>query len=555
MEQVGLWSPKPNPAPMPSVVDAGLRPYQQAAVDGIREKLADARSTLLVMPTGTGKTRTFGSVIHNWPGRVLVLAHRDELLQQARKHIAQVTGELVGLEQAGFYAGRERVVVASIQSISQVDRLSRWAPDTFSLIVVDEAHHAPSPTYVRTLEHFSQGKILGVTATPDRADEKAMGRVFETVAYVYEIQDAIEQGYLCPIRVRQVHIDAINLTAVRTVAGDFNQGDLDNAMAVEEAMHGIAKSTLEEAGERKTLMFTTSVENTKRLAEILNRYRPGCAQQVDGETPIDLRRATLAGFESGRFQFLVNCGIATEGYDCPKIGCIGMARPTKSRALFAQMVGRGLRIHPEKPDGCLVLEFTGNSGRHELASSVDILGGRYTDDEVAAAKKHVAANPGMRADEALAKAHEEAEKAKQAEIARRARIMASVKYRTTDINPFDVLHLRASNDVEWGDRFGGAPPSEKQLAALGKFGVDVPKNCTKQQAHKLLDACFARSKHGLARYKQVKLLSRYGIPAINVSMGKASALIDAVKSNGWKAPPESVVRAILGHEREPGEDG
>jgi superfamily II DNA or RNA helicase len=555
--QLGFFDPKPKVVTPPPDVSSNLRPYQAKAVTRIREALKENRSTLVVAPTGTGKTQIFTEVIRTWPGRVLLIAHRDELLSQARHRIAEATRELVGLEQAGWYAGDERIVVASIQSISQPDRLARWAPDTFGLVVCDEAHHMPSPTYVRTQEHFASAKFLGVTATPDRHDEKAMGRCFDTVADVYEIEDAIHDGWLCQIRVRQVHIESIDLRAVRTVAGDFNQGDLDKAMAVEEALHGVATATLREAGSRKTLMFTTSVDNTKRLSEIMNRYREGCARQVDGETPMNLRRATLEAFESGQFQFLVNCGIATEGYDCPKISCIAMARPTKSRALFAQMVGRGLRIHPEKSDGCMVLEFTGNSGKHSLASTVDILGGRYTDSEVERAKNIVRESPGIPADEALRRAHEEAEKKAQAEMARRAAVKANVRYSVTDIDPFSVLHLRTNRDVEWGVRFGGSPPTEKQMNALEKFGVDIPKNCTKQQASALLNACFARANRGLARYKQIKLLERHGIPALNIKMETASVLIDALKGNGWRTPPRNVLDSLLARqrEREPGEEG
>jgi len=530
-----------------------LRPYQAAAVAGIDKQLADSRSTLVVMPTGTGKTVVFSHVAKRAKGRVLITAHRDELLGQARRRVAADTGELVGLEQAQFFAESERIVVASIQTLSQPDRLARWPRDSFSTVIIDEAHHAPSPTYRRVVDHFDAAKVIGVTATPDRADEKAMGTVFETVAFVYEIQDAISDQWLCPIRVRVVKVDSIDLSNVHTVAGDLNQGELDAAMAVEEAMHGVAKATLDESGQRKTLVFTTSVENVHRLTEILNRYRPGCANCVDGETPIDTRRARLRGFESGQFQYLVNCGIATEGYDCPTISCIAMARPTKSRSLFAQMVGRGLRIHPAKPDGCMVLEFTGNNGRHSLASSVDILGGRFTEEEVERAKKIASDNPGMRADVALAMAHEEAEKEKQRELAKRARIKANVHYSTHEINPFDVLHIRGKED-DWSDRFGGAVPTEKQLAALEKFGVDIPKNCTKQQASRLLDSCFKRASLHLARYKQVKLLEKYGIPALNVTMDKASQLIETVKRNNWRTPPRQQIDAILKRERQAGED-
>jgi superfamily II DNA or RNA helicase len=532
-----------------------LRKYQAEAVAGVLKQLEEFRSTIVVMPTGSGKTRCAAELIRHWPGRAMMIAHRDELLVQARTRLASETGELVGLEQAQFFAGDERIVVGSVQTLCMPARLERWQSDDFGLIIVDEAHHACSVSYRRVIDHFSGAKIVGITATPDRADEKAMGQVFESVAYVYEIEDAINDGWLCPIRVRQVFIGEINLSSCRTTAGDLNQGDLNAAMAVEEALHGVVKATIEQAGDSKTLVFTTSVENAKRLAEIFNRYKPDSARSVDGGTQIDDRRGILAAYKRGEFQYLTNCAIATEGFDEPEIACVAMARPTKSRSLFAQMVGRGLRIHPSKPDGALILEFTGNSGKHHLASSVDILGGRYEEDEVDAAQEIVKKNPGMRADDALAQAHTEAvEKAKRAEAAKRAQLQAQVQYTTRDFNPFDVFHMKRTQEDEWGERFGGKIASEKQIAALQKFKIDVPKDCTSQQASRLLGTCIVRMKKGLASYGQIKVLTKFGVPALNVSFKHASDLIEAVKRNGWKRPSDDVVTGIVGRSREVGED-
>lgn len=529
-----------------------LRPYQQAAVDGIHKQLEENRSTLLVLPTGCGKTRVFTEVAQNWKNRVLVTAHRDELLQQARKRLEHETGEHVGLEQATFRGGDERIVVGSIQTLCQPDRLSGWKKNDFGLLIIDEAHHAPSVSYRRVIDHFEGAKVLGVTATPDRADEKAMGRVFESVAHVYEIEDAIADGWLAPIRVTQVFIEAIKLAAVRTVAGDLNQGDLDAAMAVEEALHGVVNATIEQAGERRTLVFTTSVANAKRMAEIFNRHKPESARSVDGGTPTDLRRHILAQFSAGAFQYLVNCAIATEGFDCPEIACVAMARPTKSRALFAQMVGRGLRIHPSKAD-CMILEFTGNAGKHHLASSCDILGGRYEDDEVEEAKKLIERKPGMRADEALEKAHKEAEARKAEEAARRAQLTANVQYSTRAFNPFEVLHMKAAEDG-WSDRFGGAHATDKQVEFLRSKGCQIPANLTKQQASRLIGNLMKRRELGLCTFKQVANLEKYGIPAIDLSFRKAGEVMDAIVKAGWKLPAQETLDNIIGRERSAGED-
>lgn len=506
--------------------------------------------------TVTHNTRVAAELIRHWPGRAMMIAHRDELLVQARTRLASETGERVGLEQAQFFAGDERVVVGSIQTLCMPARLERWKSDDFGLIIVDEAHHSCSKSYRRVIDHFSGAKIVGITATPDRADEKAMGQVFESVAYVYEIEDAINDGWLCPIRVRQVFIGEINLSACRTTAGDLNQGDLNAAMAVEEALHGVVKATIEQSGARKTLVFTTSVENAKRLAEIFNRYKPNSARSVDGGTQIDDRRGILAAYKRGEFQYLTNCALATEGFDEPEIACVAMARPTKSRSLFAQMVGRGLRIHPSKPDGAIILEFTGNSGKHHLASSVDILGGRYEEDEVDAAQEIVKKNPGMRADEALAQAHAEAiEKAKRLESARRAQLQAQVQYTTRDFNPFDVLHLGESKQESWERRYGGKIVSEKQLSYLKALRIDIPKDCTSAQASRLIGTVKKREELGLANYRQVRELGEAGIPAINLSYKHACDLVWELRQNkGRRLDPEAIER-ITGRERQPGEEG
>ena len=548
-EASGLLVPDP-----PRVSQQPLRPYQREAIEGIHKQLAENRSTLLVIPTGTGKTRVFTDVAHNWTdGRVLVLAHRDELLQQARQRIAKETGELVGLEQAENRSGLERIVVGSVQTLCQPDRLHGWKPDTFGLVIVDEAHHGPSPSYKRIFDHFASAKLLGVTATPDRADEKAMGQVFESVAFVYEIEDAIRDSWLVPIRVREIFLGELDLSACKTTAGDLNQGDLDAAM-VEEAIAHMVKSTIEEAGDLKTLFFTTSVDNATRSAELFNQIKPGSARSVNGKTPIDIRRQTLSGFERGDFQYLTNCGIATEGYDCPPVACIAQGRPTKSRSLHAQIIGRGLRPFPGKTD-CLVLEFTGNSGKHQLASTVDILGGKYDEDEVEAAKKKVRENPGMRAGDALEQAAAEIEEKKRNENARKLLLAARANYTKREFNPFDVMHAPKSKQDVWNDRFNGAVPSEAQMGWLLSRKVDIPKDFTKAKASKLIGLLKEREQKGLANYNQTKTLEMYGLDAMKLSYKQACDLMWEIKRANNKMPSQRVVDGILNRERSPGEDG
>ena len=474
-----------------------LRPYQEAAVIAIGEKLTEYRSTLLVMPTGTGKTRTFSAIAHIEPGPVLVLAHREELIDQGRADLKRYTGEAVAVEKAEREAMGTRIVVASVQTLKG-PRLEEFAQRHCPrLIIVDEAHHAVAPSYRAILDAFPDAKVLGVTATPDRADERAMGQVFDSVAFVYEIQQAIAEGYLCPIRVQRVLVDAIDLRAVRKVAGDFNQGELDIVMSAEEVLHGVVKPTLELAGKRRTIVFTTSVENAHRMAEIFNRYSPDSARAVDGGTETDRRRQILADHKAGRYQFLCNVGVLTEGYDDPSVSCVAMARPTTSRALYAQCAGRGLRILPGKAD-CLLLDFVGNSGAHSLASALDILAGNFDEPTVAKAREIAEREPGVRADEALRRAGEEIEEAKRREAERRAHIKGSVKHRTEIVlDPFAILHLKNPDNDGWDDRFG-MDATEKQRATLSKWGVDLPPKLSRSAASRLIGTAIQATPHAQA---------------------------------------------------------
>ena len=422
-----------------------------------------------------------------------------------------------------------------------------------TLIIVDEAHHAVSPSYRAILDAFPDAKVLGLTATPDRSDELAMGQVFESVAFVYEIRDAIRDGYLCKIRVQRVLVDAINLTGVKTVAGDFNAGELDAVMAVEEVLHGVVKPTIELAGNRRTIMFTTSVANAHRMAEVFNRYKPGSSMAVDGGTPFEERRRILRGHKSGEFQFLCNVGVLTEGYDDPAVSCIGMARPTKSRSLYAQCAGRGLRIFPGKAD-CLLLDFVGNSGRHSLVSGLDVLDGKWDEEVVAKAREIVEREAnGVDAEEALERAAKEIEEERAREAAKRARLQAQVRHRVQEVDPFAVFHIEHGGDEQTDARFGMGP-TQPQLETLARAGIDVSQVKTKAQASKLISTMISRREHDLASFKQLRTLQRYGITKVNISFRRASAIIDAIAQNGWRNLPPERLDSLL-NSRTAGEEG
>jgi superfamily II DNA or RNA helicase len=538
---------------------------------------------MVIMATGTGKTTVASQVVQDWPtrdyaldlsNRVIILAHRFELLDQMRKRLEEDLGEPVGLEKAESRSGLERVVVASVQTLYSDDRLHHWNPDAFGLVVYDECHHAVSPKNKRIMDYFATAKRLGLTATPDRADELAMCQVFEAdpPAFVYEIDDAIADGWLVPIVGQEMFLGELDLSKCKTVNGDFKKSDLDAAM-VEEAIAHMVKATIAESGDLKTLLFTTSVDNAERQAELANSLKPGSARAVNGKTDTDLRRQIMGGFDCGEFQYLANMGIFTEGVDCPSIACIAQGRPTKSRALACQMTGRGLRpLFPEgfdpntataeerraaiarssKPH-LLVLEFTGNSGRHDLTCTVDILGGKFSTEEVALAKKKTREKKGLQAGDALDQARAEIAERTRNEAARELLKQASANYTKRTFDPFAFFKVPRSNAPGAWDRFGGELATEMQVWKMRKYGIDVPKDCTKAEAMCLIGESIKRDAAGLSTVGQIAKLGRVGIDGTKLSWQKAADLCWEVQQNGNRAPSFEVVDRIINRERQAGE--
>jgi superfamily II DNA or RNA helicase len=533
-----------------------LRGYQDEAVGKVLAAFQTEPSALIVMPTGTGKTVTFAEVIRQMPtGRAMVLAHREELIRQAAAKIAAVTGEAPEIEMATERADvhmfqRARVVVATVQTLA-TGRLKRFNPRHFGLIVTDEAHHAVAGTYTKIFKHFQEGnpsiKHLGVTATPDRTDLVALGKIFSCAPFVYELSDAIEDGYLVPIVMSSVHVEGLDFSQVRTTAGDLNGGDLARVMEYERNLHAIAKPSLDLAKWRKVLVFAASVAHAERLAEIFNRYRPGSARWVCGGTPKDERRQILRDYADGTFQFLVNVGVFTEGFDEPTIDMVVMGRPTESRSLFSQMAGRGTRpltgiidhldepgqrraaiAHSSKPN-LEVIDFRGNAGRHKLVTATDILGGRYPADVVAKAKANIAkAGTAVGVSDALKVASEQVEQARQRDQERRKKVMGNAEFRTEEINVFNVFDLappllRRNSEV-------AEPATDKQVAFLQRNGIAIDA-INRRSAGMLCREIIDRREKGLATFKQSRILKRHGF-ATDVTFDEASRLIDRIFKRG-----------------------
>ncbi len=352
-----------------------LRPYQIEARQAVADRVAaGCRSLLTVLPTGTGKTVVFANEIKDraTAGRVLVLAHREELIHQPADMLRRVAPSLeVGICKAERNEVASHVVIASVQSLCHPKRLEAYARfGRPALVVTDEAHHAVAPTYRRIYDALEAGAAdgplhLGYTATPQRTDEVGLSEVFEEIVFSRDIKGMVGEGWLTEPRGRIIPVD-VDLDQVRkNDAGDYSDAGLDEAMDP-KVMRAIAAAWWQYAQTRTTVAFTASVTTAKMLARFANEIAGSdVAAEVDGETPSEQRQEILDRLRAGRLRLIANYGVLTEGFDAPNVTCVLMARPTKSEPLYTQMVGRGLRLWPGKDD-CLVLDVTGISAEHSL---------------------------------------------------------------------------------------------------------------------------------------------------------------------------------------------
>lgn len=533
------------------------RYFQNEAVAAVLGELMSVRSTLLVMATGTGKTKTFTELIRTWPGNVLVLAHRDELIEQARKRLENDTGEFVEVEKAEFRASFSRVVVGSVQTLCNPRRLRRFKPDHFGLIVVDEAHHAPSKSYQIILSYFQKAKVLGVTATPDRSDGIAMGRVFNSVAYQFDLLDAIQDGWLVPIRGHRERIESYDLSSVTKSAGDLAPGELDEAVIL--AVDAMVRKAVELYPDRRAIVFTPGVRSAELAAEKLNLLKPNSAIVISAGTDPDERRQLIKDFKVGKYQYFCNCAIATEGADFPDVSLIVMMRATLSRSLYLQMVGRGTRVlpglvdhldgperAPERRDTIAksikpwmtVLDFVGNTGRHDPLGVEDVLGGKYTDQERKAAKEKAEAQELTEDYDPLANLDEA-----RAELARMAQVQVGKIKSTTEI--FDLFGRKSGT----GDGPDAIPRSGRdvrsitpgQVRVLTRLGLEPERieRMTFAQASRFINACQLRGALNLASFKQMQVLAKWGVTAKNVPAKTAGEALDYLKNISWRRSAES----------------
>lgn len=519
--------------------EMSLRPYQQEAREAVWHEWDSGHArTLLVMVTGGGKTIIFARIIADCVmrgERVLVLAHRGELLEQAADKLERSTGLKCAVEKAdqtcldSWY----RVVVGSVQSIQQPKRLQKFDPNFFDTIIVDEAHHVLSDGYQRVMEHFSSARVLGVTATPDRGDMRDLGKFFDSIAYEYTLPRAIKEGYLCKIKALTIPLK-IDLSSVKIQSGDYAAGELGNALdpyleSIADEMAGLCKF-------RKTVVFLPLIKTSQKFCRML-KDRGFRAAEVNGES-LD-RSEKLIAFDKGEYDVICNSMLLTEGWDCPSVDCLVVLRPTKIRSLYVQMVGRGTRLHQGK-DHLLLLDFLWMTTRHDLCRPAQLI---CTDPEVAERmieNMEKDTSNVVDLEEAEMQAESDAAAAREEALAKKLAEMRNRKRKLVDPLQYE-MSIGALDLTNYVPIFGREcePPTEDQKKKLEHLGIFPDGITSYGKAEKLLDRLHTRQWGGLATPKQIRFLESKGFMHVGTwSFEAANNMISRIQRNNWRVPYE-----------------
>lgn len=517
------------------------RRYQQDARQAIHKEWdKGVKATLLVLPTGTGKTIVFSMVIEDCVRngeRVLVLAHRGELLDQAADKLAQATGLGCATEKAeeSCLGSWFRVVVGSVQTLMREKRLAQFPVDYFDKIIVDEAHHCISDSYQRVLQYFEDAKVLGVTATPDRGDMRNLGSYFQSLAYEYTLPKAIKEGYLSPIKALTIPLK-LDLTGVGTQAGDYKSGDI--ATVLDPYLHQIADEMQKHCQGRKTVVFLPLIKTSQKFRDILQQkgFR---AAEVNGNSQD--RAEILADFDAGKYDVLCNSMLLTEGWDCPSVDCIVVLRPTKIRSLYCQMVGRGTRLFPGK-DHLLLLDFLWHTERHELCHPAHLIAENEEISQRMTANLEAAAGCPVDIQSAEVQAAEDVVAAREEALAKQLQAMKNRKRKLVDPLQFE-MSIQAADLSGYVPAFGWemGPPSDKQIQTLERLGIFPDEIDNAGKAAKLLDRLDKRRTEGLTTPKQIRFLEGRGFEHVGTwQFEDAKRLIDRIAGNGWKVPRDII---------------
>lgn len=516
-----------------------LRPYQQQAKDAIFSEWENGiKKTLLVLPTGCGKTIVFAKVAEECVkggSRVLILAHRGELLDQAADKIGKSTGLGCATEKAEqtCLGSWFRIVVGSVQSMMREKRLNQFPNDYFNTIIIDEAHHCISDSYQKVLRHFPDAEVLGVTATPDRGDMQNLGTVFESLAYEYTLPKAIKEGYLSPIKAVTIPLK-IDMPAVGVQAGDFKSGDI--ATALDPYLESIAEEMEKYCSNKKTVVFLPLVKTSQKFRDILNNHGFKAAE-VNGDSKD--RAEILEAFDKDQYNVLCNSMLLTEGWDCPSVDCIVVLRPTKVRSLYCQMVGRGTRLSPEtNKDHLLLLDFLWHTERHELCHPASLICESAEVAQKMTENMEKDAGCVIDIEEAEKTASEDVVAQREEALAKQLSEMKRRKKRLVDPLQFE-MSIQAEDLSGYVPAFGWemAPPSDGQKKTLEKLGIlpDAIENAGK--ASKILDRLDKRRREGLTTPKQIRFLESRGFQHVGTwQFETAKNMIDRIAGNGWRVP-------------------
>ena len=461
-----------------------LRPYQQEAVRAINEKWDEWQRELLVLPTGCGKTVVFNTIANQRPGRTLILAHREELIEQARDKYQRMFGEMPGKIKAQENDIR-RVTVGSIQTMMRRDYAG-----AFDTVIIDEAHHAVSPSYQKLLVQLPDAKVLGVTATPDRGDKK---------------------------KAKTIPLE-IDMTNVKISVGDFQVDSIGETL--EPYLPQIAESIIREASARKTVVFCPLISIAQELAGMI----PG-AREVNG-TSAD-RKEILEWFDqAGPGAVLCNAMLLAEGWDCPSCDCVVVLRPTKIRSLYCQMIGRGTRLSPGK-ENLLILDFLWLAGKHNLCKPACLAADNEQDIEtVTKASK----DEEIDLFGAVSDAEEARRRALAEALARQKRKKSKL------VNPLELFSLL--DDIGLADyeptfKWEEDDATRKQIEVLQRFGVDAD-GISKGYACAVMDRLIGRSKRNMATIKQIRALKKFGYEPADWTFEQASKKLSALSAVGWQ---------------------
>lgn len=515
-----------------------LRPYQSDAKQAILQAWKSGqRKTLLSLPTGCGKTIVFSSVAEDQVKkghRVLIMAHRNELLEQASDKVQSVSGLKTALEKAEStcIGDPSRIVIGSVQSMALDKRLAKFPPDYFQDIIVDEAHHSLSDSYQKVLSHFPGANVLGVTATPDRGDMRTLSEYFDSMAYEYSMVSAIRDGWLCPIRTQMIPLQ-LNISNVHLQNGDFAVGEIGTAL--DPYLPEIAKQMGKVCKGRRTVVFLPLVKTSKKFCAILNKSGFN-ATEINGKS--EDRAEKLKAFERGKFDVICNSMLLTEGWDCPSVDCIVVLRPTKSRPLFQQMVGRGTRLSPGKKE-LLLLDFLWLTSKHDLCRPSSLI---CSNDEIAQrVNKMVAENEnGVLLLDAEEQAERDIVAEREAALAAELEAMRSQKETTSLVNPLQYgVSISAERILNYSPLFMWEikPPTDAQKSYLVALGLSTAEVTTAGYASALISEAKSRRQRGLSSPKQIRCLEKYGFRKVGEwTFSQAKDMISRVANNGWAVP-------------------